>query len=90
MREPGPYYRNQTPPGPAYGYVQPRPPVAAPRVGGEARQPGSRVSVGEAAERAQQMNGGGRVLAVHPDENGYRVRVIKNGEVRSVYVPGNN
>jgi len=42
----------------------------------------------DAARRAQQMNGGGRVLAADPAEGGYRVRVLKNGEVRSVYVPG--
>jgi hypothetical protein len=42
----------------------------------------------EAMRRAQQMNGGGRVLAVDPAQSGYNVRVYKNGEVRSVYVPG--
>ncbi|MDR3414711.1 MAG: hypothetical protein P4L83_00860 [Nevskia sp.] len=46
------------------------------------------ISTGEAAHRAQQINGGGRVLAVDPADSGYRVRVLKNGEVRSVYVPG--
>ncbi len=47
-----------------------------------------RMSTGQAAQRAQQLNGGGRVLAVDPAESGYRVRVLKDGEVRSVYVPG--
>lgn len=46
------------------------------------------MSSGQAAQRAQQMNGGGRVLAVDPSDSGYRVRVLKDGEVRSVYVPG--
>ncbi len=50
--------------------------------------PQNRMSTGQAAQRAQQMNGGGRVLAVDPSESGYRVRVLKDGEVRSVYVPG--
>jgi hypothetical protein len=44
------------------------------------------LSGSEAARRAQQINGGGRVLAVDPAESGYRVRVMKDGEVRSVYV----
>jgi hypothetical protein len=48
---------------------------------------GQRMSSGQAAQRAQQLNGGGRVLAVDPAESGYRVRVLKDGEVRSVYVP---
>jgi hypothetical protein len=50
--------------------------------------PGRPVSRDDAARRAQQMSGGGRVLAADPAEGGYRVRVLKNGEVRSVYVPG--
>lgn len=50
--------------------------------------PQNRMSSGQAAQRAQQLNGGGRVLAVDPAEQGYRVRVLKDGEVRSVYVPG--
>lgn len=53
--------------------------------------PAHNLSVGDAAQRAQQMNGGGRVLAVDPSEGGgYKVRMLKDGEVRSVYVPGNN
>ncbi len=40
-----------------------------------------------AADRAQQMNGGGRVLAVQSDANGYRVKLLKNGEVQAVHVP---
>ncbi|HZR36694.1 MAG TPA: hypothetical protein VFA75_15100 [Nevskia sp.] len=50
--------------------------------------PQNRMSSGQAAQRAQQLNGGGRVLAVDPSDSGYRVRVLKDGEVRSVYVPG--
>lgn len=40
----------------------------------------------EAARRAQQRNGGGRVLSVEPDRAGYRVKVIKDGEVRVHHV----
>jgi hypothetical protein len=50
--------------------------------------PNRGMSNGQAAQRAQQLNGGGRVLAVDPAQSGYRVRVLKDGEVRSVYVPG--
>jgi hemolysin activation/secretion protein len=41
---------------------------------------------GEAARRAQQQNGGGRVLSVDPDGGGYRVKVLKDGEVRTHHV----
>jgi hypothetical protein len=40
-----------------------------------------------AAQRAQELNGGGRVLAVEPGDNGYRVKLLKQGEVRVVTVP---
>ena len=59
---------------------QQRPPNFAPQ--------GRPVSRDDAMRRAQQMSGGGRVLAADPAESGYRVRVLKDGEVRSVYVPG--
>lgn len=36
----------------------------------------------EAARQALQRNGGGRVLSVEPQGEGYRVKVIKDGEVR--------
>ncbi|MBL6751272.1 MAG: hypothetical protein ISP90_12150 [Nevskia sp.] len=87
-----PYYPQPAQQRPVYGYgaPQPAPPPAAPR-GPAGQQPVPHsLSVGEAAQRAQQLNGGGRVLAVDPAPSGYRVRVLKNGEVRSVYVPGNN
>lgn len=42
----------------------------------------------EAARRAQQRNGGGRVLSVDPEGNGYRVKVLKDGEVRTHHVEG--
>lgn len=37
----------------------------------------------EAARRAQQQNGGGRVLSVDPEGASYRVKVLKDGEVRT-------
>lgn len=60
-------------------------PLPAPRAELPARPS---LSPSEAAQRARQINGGGRVLAVDPADDGYRVRVLKNGEVRSVFVPG--
>jgi hypothetical protein len=47
------------------------------------------LSPSEAARIAQQRNGGGRVLAVERGDSGYRVKLLKNGDVRIVYVPGN-
>ena len=43
---------------------------------------------GEAARHAQRINGGGRVLSVSRGHEGYRVKLIKNGEVRVIFVPG--
>ncbi len=44
------------------------------------------LSPGEAAQRAQQINGGGRVLSVEPAGDGYRVKLLRDGEVRVVFV----
>jgi hypothetical protein len=44
------------------------------------------LSPDEAARRAQQQNGGGRVLSVEPAGSGYRVKLLRDGEVRVVYV----
>lgn len=43
---------------------------------------------GEAARRAQDLNGGGRVLSVERRPNGYRVKLIKRGDISIVFVPG--
>lgn len=47
-----------------------------------------RVTPGEAARHAQRVNGGGRVLSVMHANGGYRVKLIKNGEIRVVFVAG--
>jgi len=52
------------------------------------QRPPAEFSPGDAARRAQQMNGGGRILAVDPNGPGYRVKVLKEGEVRVIAVPG--
>lgn len=41
----------------------------------------------EAARLAQERNGGGRVLDVVPGDNGWRVKLLKDGEVRTVIIP---
>jgi len=45
------------------------------------------LSPSDAARVAQQQNGGGRVLSVDPGDRGYRVKLLKDGNVRIVYVP---
>lgn len=44
------------------------------------------MSPNEAAKRAQRENGGGRVLSVEQSGNGYRVKLLRDGEVRVVHV----
>jgi hypothetical protein len=78
--------RHAPPPPPRQVYA-PRPPPEPPRLPQQPGWQGHPMSSGQAAQRAQQINGGGRVLAVDPAQSGYRVRVLKDGEVRSVYVP---
>lgn len=57
----------------------------------EMSRPGFRpeISPREAARIAQARNGGGRVLAVRlmPERRSYRVKLIKDGEVRVLNVP---
>lgn len=54
--------------------------------GGDAQR--ERLSPSDAARVAQQQNGGGRVLSVDRGADGYRVKLLKNGDVRVVFVPG--
>jgi hypothetical protein len=44
------------------------------------------LTAGEAAQRAQASAGGGQVLSVEPAGDGYRVKLLRNGEVRVVIV----
>lgn len=50
-----------------------------------ARDQNGGMSADQAARRAQEQYGG-RVLAVRPEGPGYRVKLLKDGEVRTVYV----
>jgi hypothetical protein len=43
------------------------------------------MSADQAARRAQDQYGG-RVLAVRPEGSGFRVKLLKDGEVRTVFV----
>jgi hypothetical protein len=73
-------------------YAQPqRPPAYEPQRPGQQmappfQPPRPSMSRGDAMRQAQERTGGGRVLGADPTENGYRVRVLKNGEVSTVYV----
>ncbi len=44
-------------------------------------------SAQDAAREAQQLNGGGRVLSVDSATGGWRVKLLKDGNVRMVFVP---
>lgn len=54
----------------------------------ERREERPRGNPSAAARRAQERNGGGRVLSVDPEGDGYRVKVLKDGEVRTHHVSG--
>lgn len=41
----------------------------------------------DAARIAQKQEGGGRVLSVTRTEDGYRVKLLKKGDVHIVFVP---
>ena len=47
----------------------------------------SGLSAQEAARQAQSINGGGRVLSVDQANGGWRVKLLKDGNVRFVFVP---
>lgn len=48
---------------------------------------GTQLSPQEAARQAQLLNGGGRVLSVDATRGGWRVKLLKEGNVRIVFVP---
>ena len=54
--------------------------------GREVREAPRGLDAEQAARRAQDENGGGRVLSVEPSNGGYRVKLLRNGEVRVVFV----
>ena len=45
------------------------------------------LSASDAARQAQSINGGGRVLSVDEARGGWRVKLLKDGNVRFVFVP---
>lgn len=46
----------------------------------------SRMTAGQAARQAQQRYGGGRVLSVDSMGDGYRVKLLRDGDVRVVFI----
>lgn len=46
-----------------------------------------RMSPGDAARAAQERNGGGKVLSVDPAAGGYRVKLLRQGDVRVLFIP---
>lgn len=45
------------------------------------------ISPNEAAQKAQLLNNGGKILAVEAVAGGYRVKLLKDGEVKIIFVP---
>lgn len=41
----------------------------------------------QAAREAQQRYGGGKVLSVDPTGDGFRVKLLRDGDVRVVFIP---
>jgi hypothetical protein len=74
--------RRAPPPPPPRQYRAPEPPRPPPGAYAAPRYPPM------TPDQIRQRVGGGRILAINPAENGLRVRVLKDGEVRSVEVPG--
>ncbi len=78
----------------AAGFGLPQPPRLG-QPGGAPQQftlpsdepPASLRSAKDAAREAQQLNGGGRVLSVDAANGGWRVKLLKDGNVRMVFVP---
>lgn len=46
----------------------------------------ARMSPADAAREAQHRYGGGKVLSVEPDGDGYRVKLVRDGDVRVVFI----
>ncbi len=51
------------------------------------KRSGGHLTAHEAARRAQARNGGGRVLGVEAVGDGFRVKLVKEGEVRTFMIP---
>lgn len=51
------------------------------------RRPMGGLSPAQAAREAQHRYGGGKVLSVDPEGDGYRVKLVRDGDVRIVFIP---
>lgn len=47
----------------------------------------SRMTAAQAARQAQQRYGGGKVLSVDSTGDGFHVKLLRNGDVRVVFIP---
>ena len=47
----------------------------------------SRMTAAQAARQAQEQYGGGKVLSVDSTGDGFRVKLLRNGDVRVVFIP---
>ncbi|MGB0954529.1 MAG: hypothetical protein ACPGZP_00855 [Panacagrimonas sp.] len=63
-------------------------PLPRPQLDGGELRDSHRVglSAAEAAKEAKSRNGGGRVLSVNRVRGGYRVKLLKDGDMRLVFV----
>lgn len=69
---------------------QPGQPLGADQLvprGSELDDGGRNLDAHDAARQAQDLNGGGRVLSVEEARGGWRVKLLKEGNVRIVFVP---
>ena len=57
------------------------------RVRDEESEAHKTLNANDAARQAQSLNGGGRVLSVEEARDGWRVKLLKDGNVRIVFVP---
>ena len=47
----------------------------------------SRMTAAQAAREAQKRYGGGKVLSVDPAGDGFHVKLLRDGDVRVVFIP---
>lgn len=57
------------------------------RIADDEGEAAKKLKANDAALQAQSINGGGRVLSVEEARDGWRVKLLKDGNVRIVFVP---
>ena len=61
--------------------------IARGRIADDEGETVKKLNASDAALQAQSINGGGRVLSVEEARDGWRVKLLKDGNVRIVFVP---